>query len=420
VNIWLLDIDGVLVQAGGYRAATRATVAHFSDRMGLGNLAPTGSDIDVFEAAGMINEWDTVPVCVAVLIYGAWRRDPALLASGDLDRAAQAIRAAGPLGIRPDYQTVAWRMSQARQASEAPSRVVLRLLLDDAQREVGVLAEAEGLARVLQALLEDTSSVRHCPTTFVFQHYSLGSRLFDETFGLAPAFDSDSLLARYDEPGLSAAWRDRLHDLAARGEVRPVVFTARPSGPPRDAVDALGSFDPVQPVSGADRDGGTPPGAYAPEAEIAVKMVGLRDVPLIGYGRIEWLARKLGLEAVSMVKPSPVQALAAIGAAASGREQDSLLAAHTLVAAGRLEGPLLALRGLRWQVSVFEDTFGGMRAVREAVKLLSDSGVDITSATWGVARSVVKANALAEFGAPVFDTLDQAMDAAFKHMGLCE
>jgi hypothetical protein len=34
MNVWLFDLDGVLIRPEGYREALRRTVAHFSREMG--------------------------------------------------------------------------------------------------------------------------------------------------------------------------------------------------------------------------------------------------------------------------------------------------------------------------------------------------------------------------------------------------
>jgi len=74
-------------------------------------------------------------------------------------------------------------------------------------------------------------------------------------------------------------------------------------------------------------------------------LIGLAGcVPLIGQGRVAWLAERNGRAAVEYVKPSPVQALAAIGARRphgnrrAARCRRSLRTRHAV-------GPLAALAG---------------------------------------------------------------------------
>src|SRR3990172_11882052 len=112
-TVWLFDIDGVLIHPGGYRAALKATVNHFSRLMGLGDLAPDDDTIEVFEACGLTSEWDSVPVCVAAMVTEAALADPTLEFSADFWRTAEAIRARGFSEIRPDFRSLARRVAQA-------------------------------------------------------------------------------------------------------------------------------------------------------------------------------------------------------------------------------------------------------------------------------------------------------------------
>ena len=70
---------------------------------------------------------------------------------------------------------------------------------------------------------------------------------------IPPAFETPSLLRDLDRPALSSSSRDMILRLASEGEVRPAIYTARP-GQPRT-------------LPGRPED-------YAPEAEIALDLIG--------------------------------------------------------------------------------------------------------------------------------------------------
>jgi phosphoglycolate phosphatase-like HAD superfamily hydrolase len=53
MNIWLFDLDGVLIHPGGYREALRRTVAHFSRRAGYPDEPLAEETIEAFEANGI-------------------------------------------------------------------------------------------------------------------------------------------------------------------------------------------------------------------------------------------------------------------------------------------------------------------------------------------------------------------------------
>lgn len=64
--IFLFDIDGVLVEPAGYRAAVHATLRHFLAPAGIpACLLPDDEILQDFEASGLTSEWDMVPVRLA-------------------------------------------------------------------------------------------------------------------------------------------------------------------------------------------------------------------------------------------------------------------------------------------------------------------------------------------------------------------
>jgi hypothetical protein len=126
---------------------------------------------------------------------------------------------------------------------------------------------------------------------------------------------------------------------------------------------------------------------YAPEAELGAKLVGLSHLPLIGYGSMQWLAERVGGEGEHYLKPSPIQALAAIGAASGAKESDSVLAAYAAVN-GELKSPLKELRGVR--VTVFEDSASSIQGVREAAKIIDGECVGIGISVGGPKRDILE------------------------------
>ena len=66
-KVILLDIDGVLVQHGGYRAALHATLNHFANLMGLSHFDFPEEKLAELEKRGIFSEWDMVPLLLAAL-----------------------------------------------------------------------------------------------------------------------------------------------------------------------------------------------------------------------------------------------------------------------------------------------------------------------------------------------------------------
>jgi hypothetical protein len=391
IHLFLFDIDGVLVDARAYQKALRDTVSHFSRLMGLGDHPPTGAQVRAFEANGLNSEWDSGAACVAALLLERLRREPAFALAPRWPDTLSAL-ATHPCPLPPpDYAALAKKIG-ARLGGLSPAQAAHAVLWDEAQAIPGL--DCSRLAPLLEALLGQVHDFYHAPVTRHFQHLVLGSQAINQTYGVSPDLQSPAYLRRYDRPLLTPATRALLFEKIASGQVRAALYTTRPSLPPTDAEN--------EPVTG-----------YAPEAEMAQELVGLETWPLVGRGRLRWLARRAGeelgsLELGSLLKPFPVQALAAIGAAWSGQEKAALTAALALHRQGKLIPPLADLEPVT--VHVFEDSPGGLQAVELGVEALRAAGLTISWQPYGIARAgSPKAATLAARGAPVYPSINEAV-----------
>lgn len=210
MRIHLFDLDGVLIYPGGYRAALKATVNHFSRALNLGDGAPADETIELFEACGITSEWDSSPICVAVMLTELWRAHPRLRLPRDF---AAALATARAFSIRADWDALyaqwARRIAEATRHARAPSQVALGLFMQDAHT-FSRDGRAEELIMVLRALLEHARDFARSPTMRVFQTYTLGSARFAEHYGVAPQFETPSLIRELDKPALSAENRAKL------------------------------------------------------------------------------------------------------------------------------------------------------------------------------------------------------------------
>ena len=379
----LLDVDGVLVHDRGYRAGVIATIEHFATELGLNGLAPANHEVDAFQAAGFTNEWDLAPYAVRILRLVAASRSP---------------------GQRPDYGDWAAR---TRDHPGSPSERAWATLLAELSHLRLPSSRKATLEAGLNELLADTYNVYRCPTTQVFQEFVLGSSLYAAHYGLEPRFEAPSLLEEEDEPALTPEGRACLARLVTEQDARACVYTARPSAPPRRA----GELQAGRGWSGSGRESCAKTGdsPLAPEAELAVRAVGLDQLPLIAMGRMQWLAAKHGESVESLTKPSPVQSLAAVGAAWSGDETRALDAAYDLFMRGALTSPMADMAGGEVEIFVLEDATPGLLAAEEAQKLLRGAGLDARLRGIGVTRSPSKADALSTH----FEVIVPDVDAGF-------
>jgi hypothetical protein len=143
---------------------------------------------------------------------------------------------------------------------------------------------------------------------------------------------------------------------------------------------------------------------YAPEAELALELVGMKDVPLIAFGKLEYIAAQHQLDPATLVKPSPFQALAGTLAAWTRTELPALQTAYGWQNTGTLNGRFGELPS-SFELIVVEDTMGGIRSVWAAGEVLQKAGFDVSIRVLGLTSGVeAKAAAFEAAGVPHFET----------------
>lgn len=362
-RIILLDIDGVLVQPGGYRAALRATVKRFIGEYVIEEDAPVS-----MEKRGISSEWDMSPLIIAAYWEDVLSRQPMENLSDDPVLAGEQIQ-------------------RQRKAEEPKHLAIPAFDLMDGQYPVDAAYAAGCFASIpselRKNLMTESRDVYKSHTFRTFQHFTLGSETFESTYQLSAEFDAESSLLAVDRSNISDEIRGRLnhpdHHLAA--------FTARPSGIPVGINESsLG---------------------YAPEAELALDLVGMNDIPLMAFGKLEYIAAQHGLMPSTLVKPSPFQALAATLAAWTGDELSALHAAYDWHRAGKLNSKFTKLPKT-FELIVVEDTMGGIRSVRTAGEIFRQAGFDVTVRTLGLTSGIsAKAAAFDAAAVPHFENWEQ-------------
>jgi hypothetical protein len=366
-RILLLDADGVMVQPAGYRAALRSTVNYFVDTP----LALDEDSLAELERRQITSEWDMAPLLIAAYWNDILGRQPMPGLPEDVNSAAKEIK--------------------RRRQVDAPTHVTVpEFPLQPGKYPARSAYEAECFPHLLGTLRMDlltgSRSVRKSPTTRILQHYTLGSKHFQETYNLQAEVETDSLLLLYDRSPITDAVREKLR----RPGNHLVGFTNRPSGPPREMGRVM--------------DG------YPPEAEFALELAGLEEIPMIAHGRLQYLAAQHGHDAATLEKPSPFHALAAVLAASTGEEWMALQAASHWLETNSLNGKFVRLPKT-FDLIVVEDTLGGVRSVRAAAEILKSSGFNVTVRPFGLTLgNAAKASAFHKAGVPYYSDWESIME----------
>ena len=364
IRIILLDVDGVLVQPSGYRAALRATVNHF-----------IGPEFDVreellteLEKRGISSEWDMVPLLVASYWNDLLSRQTISQLPSDVASAALKINCQGGVEV-PSYLSIPeFSLVQGQYPAETALHAghFTALPLD-----------------LRRNLLMNTRDIYQSQTMRIFQHFTLGSEKFAQTYKLSPEFETESLLLTDDRSNITNEIRTKL----SRSNHSLAVFTSRPSLPPREVDESTVG--------------------YAPEAELALELVGLSDTPLIAFGKLEYIASQYALDPATLVKPSAIHALAAVLAAWTGAELSALQAALDWRATDKLNAAFNHLPH-SFELVVIEDTMGGIRSVCAAGEILGKAGFHVTVRPLGLTSgSAAKAFAFERAGIPYYENWEK-------------
>lgn len=359
--IILFDIDGVLIKNRAYHAALTQAVQYFSRRLGAGEHTVTEADILEFEAQSVTVEWDSGAICFAALLLerlrAGWEEDlapevwPALAQLGAHPRAA----------ARPDFSALARRVGEATPPGTLPSHTALRLFLADAF----VAGAPPAVAALLHHLLDNCYDIDRAPAMQIFQNYAIGDAQYADYYALPPHVPTEPLIEKLDRPALAPEMRDQVLARRAQGGLYVSIYTARPSLPPVEITRRLRGF--------------------TPEAEAARHIVGLDPVPVMAFGKLDWLSRRLGwggADAAGFVKPGILHSMAAIATGRTGLEVESLKAALAVERGFHLRYPLAACA--HETVHVFEDSASSLKAVTRAVEVLNQQGLNLKLVRHGI------------------------------------
>ncbi len=393
MNVWLFDLDGVLIRPEGYREALRRTVAHFSREMGNPERPLEESAIEAFEAQGITCEWDIAGICAAADIFTIWRANPDLHLPADLPRAMRVLQKDTLARPEPDY--AGWARRVSALGDETPSASAVKLFRQEAGHADPDVDRAGEFHTALDALLGHPREFARSPVMQYFQQFTLGSRAYTEHYRVPATVETPSLLAEMDQLAVSASSRDQILAFHSHKKIRAAIITARPCWP-QEARDDLSN--------------------YPPEAEIALKVAGLKELPMAGAGHMLWLAKLHGQKPDAYLKPNPVHSLAAFAFALGAGEGAALEAARIFVEEKKLLSPLDRIEEEGADVVVFEDSPTGVIGTQSAVDLLRRACLDVRLSFIGVAAGVEKRTALEALGAKVFPTTDEALDAAWKRI----
>lgn len=370
MKILLFDMDGVLLQSLGYHIALQHTVEKVGRTIGCEHASLSEQHIAGFESHGMTCEWHSAALCTSYLFLQAKWHQPDLTYPISLQLDTPILLQDG-LDPAPLFDALV----------EFPSGQQPQL-----HRAVSVMASVAanaGLPADEYAAIVAECENPSCSLTFrCFQEMVLGSQYYQQTYHLPSALDCQSYLSLYDRILISETSREELSGWLNSPDHYAAIITNRPSSQ-------------------------IPGTASTPEAELGAKLVGLQQLPLIGFGEVFWLSQQVGQESTGLNKPSPVHSLAALQAALGTSLPESMKRAYQIVQDPYYSEGWQQLAGA--DIYLFEDTITGVISLEKAYSVLTAAGIKPNIHKLGITDNCNKQTALKQWGAANFSDINLAL-----------
>lgn len=364
-SIILFDMDGVLLKQVGYHTALIAAVKRIGAALGMPNAVITPGEIGRFEAMSVTNEWDSQSICAALMLIDLWKLDGSIR----YDR----ITPRNPI-VTEGAPDISAFLDRFTEIGDDPGPRAYEILagenpwLDAAQREY------------LEVILFNTRDIYKSPLLPAYQETVLGSKVFQQHYGLTPRLNAESFLMTQDTRVMTDSKLAELQDWLHMPEHQAGILTNRPCK--------------------------TPPGYLSsPEAEIGAQFVGLPDLPLMGSGTLAWFAEtQLHVADHLLFKPHPLHALGLLQLILGQTVEDALRISNDLLEGHGERAAWEALDGAR--VTVIEDTFKGLACGLASQKALAEIDIPIHLQLIGISKHPEKQATLARYTNWLVDDLN--------------
>lgn len=389
----LFDLDGVLLQSGGYIAAMNATINFISNKLGLGNQAPDLSIHHLFEAQGISSEWDMTAICLAVIFERLAQETPNKNFPHSIQDVLDGKCLKFNIREKIEYAEVVGQLRPHLIYGKPPAESVF--ISERASKSTNFFPLLRG-THLFNELLKDSQDLDKNQITRLIQNHVIGDRLYKEIFKTNPIVKTEAFLETYDQVLISEENRNQIIDLHSRNEVNSCIFTARPSIPP-EKCKVKGVY-------------------FCPEAEMGIKLVGLDRIPHIGFGNLQSCSISYGVSPFALLKPNPLQAITAIFSSLGMGGCEAIELAFRLLDIGGQSNldeanPQKQIHEIlpdKFTLVVFEDIVNGLRAVKKAGEIFLKMGFDVDTHYYGIAQEPSKAESLETFGAQVFPEINSA------------
>ena len=390
----ILDIDGVLLEAEGYRAACVDTINHFIHLMGQDNLSITRGIADAFEVSRIACEWDMVPLSLAAFVNWYCQQTGEIFSDSNFPPKCYK-----PLNC-DNNKFCAMLLDKIQEfafflnSSETPINAIYHGYLKKSGEGLDALWKQPFRDR----FFVDTLNPWKSPFFAELMTRLLGKSTFESFYGIPAPLDCESYLETKDHMLISEYYRKLLPNISDK-KIYPAVMTYRPSLLPEKGNKKSSYF------------------VNTPEAECALHLLEWSDgkIPMIGGGSICYIEEKYNLRREHYVKPHPFHALASALIAICKDEIQSLELARQLCEFDpeTQTNPIndLLSQEDHIELAVFEDSVSGIESVRNAAEILRKWKYDAVAVCCGISTTDAKNEKLKSNGVMIYNNVNIAFDS---------
>ncbi|MBI9048429.1 MAG: hypothetical protein JEZ00_03355 [Anaerolineaceae bacterium] len=389
MRILLFDIDGVLLRPLGYRKAYFDTCNWIIRESGLKVNSPAEDIPALFESFGVTSEWDMLAITVSIILKAFLKIFQVQISANTLTEAINEISRHKIKAFAVDYRSEIQLLGTFYDSDEIPSVGVY-------QHWRSISGEGDLQDELLENILCHTRNVKVSLITKLFQNLVLGSDTFNENYGLQSIIECQSYLREFDQSLILQTMQNTLEKLINNKELFCAAFTARPSLGPKE--------NPSKEF-----------GIYSPEAELALDVVGMKDLLLIGTGHLQFIGDHIKTSADSLLKPNAFHALAAFFTILTNNESEGLQLAFEFVS-NNYQMPKTDTEGNSieypdtLEIAVFEDSQGGIRSLAAASELLNIAGLVVNTRFFGISTNPDKMKPLTSLQAEIYPDINTALE----------
>ena len=394
----ILDIDGVLLEAHGYRLACIDTVNDYLRRMGQPDLLIDREITDAYEAEGIRAEWDMTPLILAAFINWYCEKSGKAIENDIFPPDCGSVR----ITDQNDFQSMLLEKSKEYSRLLDPRYNVLEAIRIGYENTQGKGLDHLWQMPIRDRFFVDTLNPCKCPFFAQLMNRILGTDTFTDFYGMTAPLNCESYLETKDILLISDHYRTLLPEFSGKS-AWPAVMTYRPTRLPSGNGNKTDLYF-----------------VNTPEGDCALRLLQWTDghVPMIGSGSLCYIEDKYHLRREYYVKPHPFHALASVIMTLCRDELKSLEIARVLCE-GDPESdrnPALDYLALDENITlaVFEDSVTGINSAQNAAAVLQKWGYKAEAWLCGIRTTGAKNKILADAGAVLYNNINDALDDVLK------